>query len=243
MQTLHSFSFYLHLLFGSAALILFWVPMSTAKGSLRHKQFGRYFSRAMYVVAYTGALMALLVLWSPTEIHEFSLPPEQLAKRLERVRVFFGLLLYLSIMLYVSLRHGDLALRSKHNPLAMKKWDHVLANSLLLLGSPILAFQGWTHGQTLALIFACLGLSVAIGNLRYIFSQAQKKNAWLKEHIGAMIASGIAAHTAFFAFGGRNLMGHIGDWQLVFWIAPGVIGGLTIRHFSLKYAAPTHNKA
>jgi hypothetical protein len=65
MSTLHSFTFVLHIIFGSMALILFWLPLASKKGSLDHIKFGRYYAKVMYVVAASGAVMAMLVIYSP----------------------------------------------------------------------------------------------------------------------------------------------------------------------------------
>ncbi|MDZ7901905.1 MAG: hypothetical protein U5L01_04895 [Rheinheimera sp.] len=49
------------------------------------------------------------------------------------------------------------------------------------------------------------------------------RSAILREHIGNMIACGIAIYTAFTAFGGRRLFELSWQWELVTWVAPGVV--------------------
>lgn len=242
MQTIHSLTLYAHILFGSAALLLFWIPMTAPKGRLNHVKYGKFYISAMYLVAATGAITALMVLWDPMAIHGQRLSnPDNTAIFIDKMRVFYGLLFYLSILIYAGLRHGILVLRYKKEPLAIKRPDVLIANIALVLGAPILCYLGMVFNQTLAIIFAVIGLLSGWSNLKYILfnnENAKKENpkAWLKEHIGALIGTGIGAHTAFFAFGGRSIFGDIGDYQLIFWIAPGVLGSIAIRHYSLKYA-------
>ena len=245
MLTIHTLSFYLHILFGSMALTLFWIPMTAKKGHLNHKKFGRFYSQVMLWVALSGAIMSVLVLWDPVAIHPDRFRSDVNQNRLTaEIRVFYGLLLYLSILIYAGLIHGDLALKSKKDAKAMQTPTHFFSNALLITGAPLLFWFGWQYQQTLPLIFSALGLFTGLNNLKYAQIAKHYPEDWLKEHLGAMIATGIGAYTAFFAFGGRTLLGNIGDWQLFFWIAPGVLGGITIRQMSQKYAPDkpkTHN--
>ncbi|MGL5471270.1 MAG: hypothetical protein ACRDCT_24380 [Shewanella sp.] len=64
----------------------------------------------------------------------------------------------------------------------------------------------------------------AAGFLRYSVKATLTKLEWWIEHLGAMIGSGIACYTAFFAFGGSRLFIDHGNLRLLSWILPGVIG-------------------
>lgn len=237
MQLLHSLALYAHILIGSAALMLFWIPMTAPKGSLNHIKYGRYYNIAMYSVSFSGAVMALMVLWDPMLIHGERLSdPENAQRFIDSMRVFFGLLLYLSILVYAGLRHGTLALKFKQSSAKLKKPDLLLAHFSLVLGAPVLFYFGREFGQTLPVVFSILGLLSGSSNLKYIFRGSHHPKAWLREHIGALVGTGIGAHTAFIAFGGRNLFQDIGQLQVIFWIAPGIIGSFAIRHYSMKYA-------
>jgi hypothetical protein len=66
-------------------------------------------------------------------------------------------------------------------------------------------------------------------------SKELKHKQWVIEHLGAMIGSGIGAYTAFFAFGGRQLFENLGNVQIIFWVAPGVIGSIAITILSRNY--------
>ena len=73
MQFIHQSALYLHVLVGAFALLLFWVPVFTRKGSLDHRRFGRVFARAMYVISLSGITMSGMDLLFPAIAH--ALPP------------------------------------------------------------------------------------------------------------------------------------------------------------------------
>jgi len=98
---------------------------------------------------------------------------------------------------------------------------------------------GIMHQHILMLVFAPLGLTLSISQLRFIFAKQVAPKAWLVEHLGGYIGSGIAAYTAFAAFGGRTLFSDIGAWQYAFWVLPGLIGGIAISRLSRKYSVST----
>ncbi len=52
-----------------------------------------------------------------------------------------------------------------------------------------------------------------------------------------MIVSGIAAYTAFFAFGARNYMASLlsDDWQILPWVLPTILGVIAIRVLLPRY--------
>lgn len=236
MQTAHSILFYLHIVFGSAALLLFWVPVTAKKGQLNHKRFGNYYNKAMYVVSFTGLLISLMVLWDPILIHGERLSdPAKANIFIERMRTFYSLLLFLSILVFVGLRHGELTLKSKTSKAPLRSVSHLLTNALLVFAAPGLFYLGWQQNMTLPLVFSVLGLMLGLSNLRYCLSNAPIGKNWLKEHISAQIGTAIGAYIAFFAFGGRNLVENFGDWRLFFWLAPGVVGAIAIQHFTRKY--------
>lgn len=236
MLTIHTLSFYLHILFGSAALLLFWIPMTVKKGSLDHKKYGQYYRQVMYIVALSGLLMSAIVLIDPFAIHGDRLSD---ASKLDiwntKMRVFYSLLLFLSVLTITGIRHGQLALATKRNKDAIQSASQVTLNGILIAGSAPLFYAGLQNDITLAMIFSILGLVLGVTNLRYTFSTNRFKNDWLIEHFSGLIGTAIGAYTAFFAFGGRTLIEGIGQWQIAFWILPGVLGSFVIRHYASQY--------
>lgn len=242
MSTLHSLLFVCHIILGSMALITFWFPVVTKKGSLDHIKFGRYYGYIMYSVALTGAFMALLVIFDPMAIkgHLLSDPSKQQAF-VDSIRIFWMFLLYLSLLTYVSVRQGFAVLKHKNTTLPLKKLSHIGPIIALGLLGVVLAYLGLQTGRTLHTIFGILGLIIAIGMVRYCLTKELKPKQWVIEHLGAMIGSGIGAYTAFIAFGGRQLFENIGNLQIIFWIAPGVLGSIAIAILSRQYKVKYHS--
>jgi hypothetical protein len=220
------------------ALITFWIPIATKKGSINHIKFGRYYGYIMYAVALSGALMAALVLIDPMAIkgHLLKSNGNQVAF-VETIRIFWAFLLYLSLLTYVSVRQGFAVLKYKQNILALKNINHLTPIALLGLSGVAMIYLGIQGGRSLHIVFGVLGLLISISMLRYCLAKELKPKQWVIEHLGAMIGSGIGAYTAFFAFGGRQLFENLGELQLVFWIAPGVVGSIAVAALSRNYTA------
>ena len=64
----------------------------------------------------------------------------------------------------------------------------------------------------------------------YVYKKEIKPRAWIIEHFSAMVGSGIAVYTAFFAAGGRRMLAELlpENWQLVSWLAAPVIGAIVL---------------
>lgn len=236
MNTIHSVLFFIHIVAGSMALLLFWVPIVTKKGGLDHRKFGRYYANIMYAVAASGALMALMVIYAPLVIkHQMvseNTNTEQLALEL---RVFWCFLLYLSLLTFVNIRHGILVLRHKRQHINMRQRSHLFSIGLLFVSGLMLVSLGIHYSNTLHIVFGSLGAVLAFRNARFCLAKSVSANRWLVEHLGAFIGSGIGAYTAFMAFGGRSIIGGLGQWQIIYWVAPGVIGAIAIAYLSGKY--------
>jgi hypothetical protein len=236
MNTIHSLLFVIHIIFGSMALILFWVPIVTKKGGLDHRKFGRHYANTMYAVAASGALMALMVIFAPLVIkHQLVNENTDTKQFVLNLRIFWSFLLYLSLLTFVNVRHGILVLKNKKQHSNMRQWPHLFSIGLLLVGGLLLFSLGITYSNTLHIIFGVLGTVLAIQSSRFCLAKSVPVNRWLVEHIGSSIGSGIGVYTAFMSFGGRSMFGNIGEWQFVFWVAPGVIGAIASARMSRKY--------
>jgi uncharacterized membrane protein len=236
MNTIHSLLFVIHIIFGSMALILFWVPIVTKKGGLDHRKFGRHYANTMYAVAASGALMALMVIFAPLVIkHQLVNENTDTKQFVLNLRIFWSFLLYLSLLTFVNVRHGILVLKNKKQHSNMRQWPHLFSIGLLLVGGLLLFSLGITYSNTLHIIFGVLGTVLAIQSSRFCLAKSVPVNRWLVEHIGSSIGSGIGAYTAFMSFGDRSMFGNIGKWQFVFWVAPGVIGAIASARMSRKY--------
>ena len=116
----------------------------------------------------------------------------------------------------------------------------ILASTGLILYALILA----PPNKILLLALSPIGFTCGFGNLAYMRSDPVPKRAWMYEHLGAMLGSGIAFHTAFAVFGSTRLfdIGLTGWVAIIPWIAPTAIGipaiFLWTRHYRLKYRDP-----
>ena len=198
----------------------------------------------MYTVGWSGVLMASFDLWRPLAMHPVAAEtsPETQAAISAGIRSTATFLLSLSILVLATTRHGWLTIRFKEDRRVLRKPAHVaLCLALLGAGLTLLAI-GVNAGNTLMLIFGALETWLAIGFLRYSFkAELAHPKEWWVEHLGALIASGIGAYTAFFVVGAASLLapylqsGSFAGLAVVFWVAPGVIGGLAIALLSRKY--------
>lgn len=244
MYWLHQSALYLHIVVGVIALVMFWIPVISKKGALNHKRFGRIFAVIMYTVGWSGVLMASFDLWRPLITHPVatSATPEAQAAISAGIRATATFLLSLSILVLATTRHGWLVIRCKDDRRVLRRPVHVLLCLSLLAAGLTLLMIGSRRGDILMLIFGALETWVAIGFLRYSFkAELSHPREWWVEHLGALIASGIGAYTAFFVVGAASLLaqllesGSFAGLAVVFWVAPGIIGGIAIARLSRKY--------
>ena len=236
MNTIFTLSQFVHISAGACALVLFWLPALLKKGSPSHSRFGRYYVYAMYTVAATGCTMATLGLINPLAVIQHAeTTPDLLAEQIAARSNTWIFLLYISLLTLTTVRHGVLVLRHKAQRQHLKAPSHLLLVLALTLAGPVMALWGYQQSLTLAMIFGLLGTTVGAGFLRYSLKASLTKMEWWIEHLGAMIGSGIACYTAFFAFGGSRLFSSHGNLQLMSWILPGAVGLVVIRYLSRQY--------
>lgn len=245
MDTLHRLALLVHISIGAVALIVFWLPVFSRKGSAFHRRAGSWFANGMYAVAASGLFMSTLTLIDPIGVRFAGQPlsAEEAAGAATRIRMFSLFLLMLSVLVYTSVRHSILVLRARDDRSVLRQARHVgpqLALALLGLG---VGLTGIATGQLLLMIFAAVSIALAAGMLRYSFKASLARNEWWVAHLSNMIGGGIGAYTAFFAFGGQRFLSGLfaGQWQVVPWVLPSVIGTIFIvylsRHYRRKFAA------
>ncbi len=106
---------------------------------------------------------------------------------------------------------------------------------MFLLGAIKFKFQGM---GTMMVFFGLLGIPAG-KDIFMTKAKAMNQETKLKMHIQGTIISGIAAYTAFFAFGGSRIligvlqMDH--QWMVVPWIAPTLLGVIYSRYMKRKY--------
>lgn len=243
MNYLHTTLLFLHILLGAICLMLFWVPVVSAKGSMLHNTAGKLYYQMMLFIASSGVLMCLMVLFSPTMIYgqNPNWAAAQLQKFITERRLFAFFLLQLSLLTWVTVRHAYGVLKVKAELVQLRVWSYQGPVWALLVGSVALAIVGFAAGDLLSIIFSGVGAMTVLGILRYIRQPTLQPRQWIIEHFTSMIGTGIALYTAFFAAGGRRLLAEVltDQWQAISWIIAPVMGISAImlfkRHFSRKF--------
>ena len=226
-----------HVVFGFAGLAAFWVPVVTRKGAATHVRFGRIFVWSAYIVL-AGAAFALASRW--VDLQSRGIGPEDNPG----LYAFMVFLAYLTLVTFVTVRHGMAVLQHKRDPAAIRtKLNVLLAVASILASLGIVAYALIVSPPNLVILLALspIGIGVGTGNLRYMNKPPESPRAWMYEHLGAMIGAGIAFHTAFAVFGASQLfdIGLSGWLAVIPWVAPAAIGiPATIiwtRHYRRKF--------
>jgi hypothetical protein len=213
----------LHVSAGAISLVAFWIAVAVKKGGPIHVWVGRLFVRSMYVVAVSAILLCVTPL-----IHrvprggEWAYSAEQV-RAYVHMRVFLG---YLAIVVLADLRHGVRVLQFKRDPKRLRTPLDLFLNSLsVLCGAAMLVF-GFRSGTPLFIGLSPIGMVVGLRNLRYLLAKSWDDKSWFYAHLRAMLGNGIAAHTAFFAFGSRRLfeLPLRGNLILIPWLLPIAVG-------------------
>lgn len=228
MSTLHSTLLYLHIALGAAALLLYWLPIISRKGSKLHINAGKVFYYLMLIVSGSGIVMSLMGLYDPVGIYTAGkhISSEQIDRMLVWRVPLSQFLLLLSLLTWVTVRHAIGVLRAKSDRSMLRRWFYQGPVLLLFPTALYVAYQGITIGMPLLIIFSLVSLISASTICLYVYKAQVKPRAWIIEHFSAMIGSGIAVYTAFFAAGGRRMLSQWlpGEWQLVSWLVAPVIG-------------------
>jgi hypothetical protein len=223
---LHDLLLWIHIPFGALSLILFWLPVGLPKGSPKHRTYGLYYFYCMWVVVVTALLLSIC----------------NLILNHYMAALYLG---YLSIITAYPLWYSHEILKqggewSNRYFIVRKIFLAVLFASgigMILMGGLKYHFLG------MGTMMGFFGL-LALPSGRDLFRRkaiAIQKEQRLKMHIQGTIISGIAAYTAFAAFGGsRILVGLLHfhhQWMVIPWILPTVLGIVYSRYMKRKYRA------
>jgi len=214
MEFLDKLLLIIHISAGFTSLGIFWVPVFTKKGSKLHNRAGRYYTYAMWVVVSTAAILSIINLIQGDVI----------------TAAFLG---FLTILTGHPLWYAVAILKYKKDiPADLIRIRKIIVGLLvsgaagLVLWSILLKLQG---PSILLLIFGILGLTQLPILIRST-TKLQDNGNWIAAHINGMISSGIAAYTAFFAFGGSTFFEGLFTGPLIAipWSLPSIIGSICI---------------
>lgn len=222
MEMLINYLLLLHVAAGFTSLCLFFVPAIARKGGKLHNTVGRWYTYGMWTVILTAIALCIIRYFQGQYV----------------MALFLG---FLALLTSRPLYHGIAVLRNKQGPSERMRRINLTLGGSLALFSPFLLGTGlgwWgPGGHQLLIIFGTLGMAVTWpGMIGQPLGKTAKSYNWLEEHVSGLVISAIAAFTAFFAFGGRRILGDafVGNLEIVAWIAPTVLGVAFIRYYKWK---------
>lgn len=239
MHTFHAGLLAAHIATGTIAIFAFWLPILARKGSPLHITAGRVYVWTMYAVSASAIAMSVAVLFDPVGVR---FPDRNLS--LDRAfavangnRMFALFLLMLGILVLSALRHGLLALRERRGERVLNRPGHralIILLGVMGIGVGVIGFR---NDELLLMIFAVLSVSGSFNMLRESWQRQLTPREALIAHFNGLIGTGIGAYTALFAFGGREFLSGLlsGQWQVVPWIAPAVIGTMIVARMKRQY--------
>lgn len=241
MNTSYKILLYSHIAVGFVALVLFWIPVLTKKGSALHSRTGHWYAKAMYAVGYSALVLSIMLILDPIafKFGNVDMNPEKVAKLTAQFNDVGLFLLSISLLTIVGVHHGLQSIQAKGNHAQMRSFANIGSNISLLAVGALLGFTatGSSPMSVLFYIFAGLSIVNAIGNLRFCLKQNVTRAEQIIAHLSAIIGAGIGAHTAFFLFGASRLLAGVftGYLSLIPWTLPGIVGTLIIIKQSKKY--------
>ena len=227
-----------HIAAGFIGLAAFWIPVFTRKGGKNHRLYGKVFKYCAYIVLAAAALsIGIRVPMALAEGVTPSTNPENFA-----FLVFLG---YLTLVTFVGMRHGFLVLGFKGDLTQMNTpLNRLMAYASIAASVFVIAFAMYYAPENKILLYALspIGFLGGFGILAVIGKPQTDKKMWFYEHMGSILGTGIAFHTAFAVFGASRLfdLGLSGFAAVIPWIAPTVIGvpaiAIWTRHYRKKFA-------
>jgi hypothetical protein len=180
---------------GVVALTSFWGAVATRKGGAAHRRWGAMFSIAIYAAGYMALGMGLLSLRWPLAMHP-GLTDETLYRGL-----FGWMMLYLALLTMSMTRYGLKMVANKRDHAANRHWSMVGLQVAVLLAALKCAWEGVVLSQPLMIGVSIIGFGTTLTYLWYMFRANPARLDYIPEHLKAMVATGIAAYTAFLSVG------------------------------------------
>ena len=222
MNTVFAVVLWSHIAVAFTGIAAFWGPVLTRKGGTLHKLFGKVFAWCAYLVNGSALVITALRLGQMlTGSVNIADDPES-----GGLTVFLG---YLAIVTLACIRHAIRAVETRADPSALRTPFQVTLATTTMLGSLVIALIAllfWSRLSVLFLLLSPVGLLLGGHMLRTMIRPPAFPQAWVLEHMGAMLGAGVAFHTAFAVFGLGRLFGLApqGSWWFLPWIVPAAIG-------------------
>jgi hypothetical protein len=224
----------IHVGAGIVALTSFWGAIATRKGGPRHRYWGRVFSASIYVACFQALGMGVLsVIW-PLAMHT------QLADMALYRGLLGWMMIYLALLTLSMTRYGLQMTANKRRHDANRHWSMVALQLAVLVTGINCFVHGFILRQPLMVLVSILGFGTTMTYLWYIYKAVRGPADYIPEHLKAMVATGIAAYTAFLSVGLIEMVPSLA-FNPIIWAAPSVVGMGLIIYFLRRYpkrAAP-----
>ena len=207
-----------HITAGASSFLLAPVALATAKGGKQHKRWGMVYLWSMGVVGATALPMAL---YRPVLF-------------LALVAIFS---FYLAFAGFRVTRLKDLVRSGSAAPV-----DWIAAVICFSVSACLAGFgafrPAWVQGMgIIAIVFGFIGMQAAGRQMWLFVRKPKEKMFWWYSHLGNMMASYIAAWTAFSVTTLSNIFHHAG---MILWLWPTIVGvpaiALTTAYYKRKFA-------
>ncbi len=213
MQSIQSSFLIIHVVAGFSALFMFWIPVLLRKGSIWHSRVGWYYVYAMWVVVITTLILCTIRFYQ----HDY---------------VMAMFLSYLALITANPLYYAVAILKQRTGYSSRFSMTYRFMHLLLGIYAVIMVLSGifWVDQGTriLMIFFGMLGIN---GIRDAFYMTSVKKQNRIENHRSGLIITGIAAYTAFLAFGGRTFFPPDLPTiiQVAFWVLPTIVGIAWLR--------------
>lgn len=209
---------------GAAALISFWGAVATRKGGPTHRRWGAVFTAAIYTAGIMALGMGLVSLRWPLAMHP-GLTDATLYRGL-----FGWMMIYLALLTISMTRYGLKMVANKRDHAANRHWTMVTLQLVVLVAAVNCAVHGVLLRQPLMVGVSVIGFGTTLTYLAYMVRPDPARGDYIPEHLKAMVATGIAAYTAFLSVGLVEMVpAHA--FNPAIWALPTVGGMAIIVHF------------
>jgi hypothetical protein len=206
-----------HITAGVVALAAFWIPLVARKGGPLHRRAGWVYVSAMWVAAVSAWGVCAFRLLDDNEANDSA----------ALFLLFVGMLA--ANAAFVGIR----VLRTKKRTASRRSLIDLAGPLLLFVASVALGGLGLLQHAVLFVAFAALGGVLSVGQLRFWLRPPVTKMDWWYEHMTNMLTACIGTVTAFLVVNVPRL--GLKEYELFFWLAPGVLGGLGITVWRRRY--------
>jgi len=206
-----------HIAAGGTALVGFWGAIATRKGGPAHRRWGQVYATAIYVAGAMGLIMGALSLRWPLAMHP-GLTDEALYRGL-----LGWMMLYLALLTMSMTHYGLKMIANRRAHRANRAWPMVSLQLLVIAAAVNCAWQGLALRQPLMVVVSVIGCGTVLAYLWFMFSSEPQRTDYIREHLKAIVGTGIAAYTAFLSVGLVQMFpAHA--FNPVIWAAPTLIG-------------------